>query len=53
VTPGTLVAANQDLSVDAAAAKSAPAAKVPEPKKQAEPDDQLNKALELLKARTA
>ena len=54
VTPGTLVASSQDdLSVDAAAAKTAPGPKVPEQKKPAEPDDQLNKALELLKSRAA
>jgi len=39
--------------VDAAAAKTAPGPKVPEQKKPAEPDDQLNKALELLKSRAA
>jgi len=54
VTPGTLVASSQeDVSVDESAAKTAPTAKVPEQKKPAEPDDQLNKALELLKARAA
>ena len=54
VTPATLVASNQeDLGVNAAAPKTAPAAKAPEQKKPVEPDDQLNKGLELLKARTA
>jgi carboxyl-terminal processing protease len=55
VTPGTVVASNQaDTSVDDGTAKTAPpASRVPEQKKPAEPDDQLNKALELLKARTA
>jgi carboxyl-terminal processing protease len=53
VTPGTVVASNQpDTGVEEAAPKTAPAAKVPELKKPTEPDDQLNKALELLKART-
>jgi carboxyl-terminal processing protease len=54
VTPGTVVATNrEDESVDDSAAKSAPTAKVPAEKKPAEPDDQLNKALELLKAKAA
>jgi carboxyl-terminal processing protease len=54
VTPGTVVASNhEDVSVDDAATKTTPTAKVPDQKKAAEPDDQLNKALELLKARTA
>ena len=54
VTPGTVVATNrEDESVDDSAAKSTPTAKVPAEKKPAEPDDQLNKALELLKAKAA
>ncbi len=54
VTPGTMVASNlDDLSADDSAAKTAPTAKVPAEKKPAEPDDQLNKALELLKAKAA
>ena len=54
VTPGTMVASNlDDLSADDSAAKTAPTAKVSAEKKPAEPDDQLNKALELLKAKAA
>jgi len=54
VTPGTLVASNiDDLGVDEEPAKIAPGAKVPEPKKAAEPDDQLNKALDMLKSKSA
>ena len=54
VTPGTAVASNlDDVSVDDSAAKSAPTAKVPAEKKPTEPDDQLDKALELLKAKAA
>jgi carboxyl-terminal processing protease len=55
VTPGTLVASNlDDLSTDAdSSLKTAPAAKVPEVKKPAAPDDQLTKALDILKAKTA
>ena len=54
VTPGTLVASNMDdLGVDVAPAKTEAGAKAPEPKKSAEPDDQLNKALDMLKSKTA
>jgi carboxyl-terminal processing protease len=54
VTPGTMVASNlDDLSVDEPEAKSAPTAKIPVEKKPAAPDDQMDKALEMLKAKAA
>jgi carboxyl-terminal processing protease len=52
VTPGTLVASNFD-PFDTGSDEDSTAAKTPPKKTAPEPDDQLTKALDILKAKTA